>query len=82
MLDPWSGVHFGAGLAMGLMGWRFPTVLALTVAYEVLEQAFERTHHGQTFFKTSGPETPLNAVVDVVLALVGWYLGEDWNQSG
>lgn len=81
VLDPWTGVHVGAGLAAGLMGMSFTTAMMLAVTYEFAEQALERSEEGQRMFKTSGPEHPLNAVADVVVFAAAWYLGALWNET-
>lgn len=81
VLDPWTGVHIGAGLAAGLMGMTFTSSMLLAVTYEFAEQAFERSDQGKQLFKTSGPEHALNAVADVVVFAAAWYLGNAWNQT-
>ena len=80
VLDPWTVVHFGFGLAAGLSGFNFAVSMLGAVAYEVFEQAFERSGRGQRFFKTSGPEITANAVVDVLIFGAGYYLGQKWNE--
>ena len=80
-VDPWTVVHFAAGLALGLMEVpRGPTVAA-AVAYELVEQLLERHEVGQELFETSGPEKPVNAVVDVAVLALGHDLGRRWNRS-
>lgn len=80
-LDPWTLVHFSAGLAMGLMEAPFwPSMIAAT-AYEFVEHEFEDSEFGQRFFNISGPEIMSNAVVDVIIFGVGWYAGKKWNQT-
>jgi hypothetical protein len=82
VLDPWTVVHFGAGLAAGLVAIRFPTALAAAVAYEAVEQLLERKEVGKELFNTSGPETVPNALVDVAAFALGHELGHRWNQTG
>ena len=77
-MTPWTVVHFGNGLALGLVGSRFTTALLAAVAFEFFEHYFEGTETGRAFFKTSGPETIPNAFVDVAVVLGGWYLGNRW----
>jgi hypothetical protein len=79
-VDPWTAVHFGAGLALGLVGAPFAPVVLGAVAYELGEQIAERTKAAQSFFRTSGPERPVNAVVDVAVMLGGWWLGNRYNK--
>ena len=79
--DPWTVVHFAAGLAAGLMDLSFARVMAAAVAYEVVEQAFERHPVGQDFFRTSRPEHLLNAALDVGVFALGHALGTRWNRS-
>ena len=80
-VDPWTAVHFAAGLAAGLAklppGWS----LVAAVAYELGEQVFERTKFGQRFFAVSGPETYTNAAVDLVVFIAGQWLGRRWNET-
>lgn len=82
LLDPWTLVHFSAGLAAGLMNLPREPALGAAVAYEVVEQVLERHELGQEVFDTSGPESVENAVLDVVVFAVGHWLGERWNADG
>ncbi|MHA1573242.1 MAG: hypothetical protein ACTSX8_04550 [Alphaproteobacteria bacterium] len=82
VIDPWTIVHIGVGLASGLTGVKFGTTLALALGYEVAEQVFESSDVGQKLFKTSGPEIPANAALDVVVYMAAWYLGQRWNETG
>lgn len=78
-VDPWTMVHFGSGLAMGLLDFRFETAAALNVGYEIVENVAQRAPVGQKFFGVSTPEHPVNALVDIVVVMGGWYLGRRWN---
>ncbi|MEL7361898.1 MAG: hypothetical protein AAFN13_07485 [Bacteroidota bacterium] len=80
-VDPWTAVHLGTGLAAGLMDIPFKWALTGAVAYEVVEQIFERVPMGQTFFRVSGPEVIENSIVDVVVFAAGHWLGTKWNAS-
>lgn len=82
VLDPWTVVHFAAGLAAGLV--RFPRdwAIASAVAYELAEQYAERREWGQEFFETRRPESVPNAVIDVAVFMIGHRLGEAWNDTG
>jgi hypothetical protein len=77
-VDPWTVVHFAAGLALGLMRAPPGPSMAAAVAYEGFEQVFERTDEGKSFFVTSGPESPGNVVVDLGVYALGYYLGTRW----
>lgn len=80
-VDPWTLVHFSAGLALGLVNAPFDKVLGVAVGYEVGEQFAERHEWGQDFFETSGPEHPVNAVVDLGVLALGHWLGRRWNEK-
>ena len=80
-IDPWTAVHLSAGLALGLMDAPLARALVGAVAYELIEQMFERQDAGKAFFKTSGPEALHNAVVDVAVFVVGHALGRRWNAT-
>lgn len=81
-LDPWTVVHFAAGLAAGLVDMPYKWLLTAALAYEVVEQVAERQEIGQEIFETSGPESLPNAVVDLVAVTLGHQLGRAWNRSG
>lgn len=81
-VDPWSAVHGATGLAFGLTGINFWTTVVAAVAWDVLEQMLERSAAGQRFFRTSGPESWGNVIVDLGLFLGGWYLGQRYNSTG
>lgn len=81
-VDPWTIVHFAAGLAAGLLGLRFRWAMAAAAGYEVVEQALERTEAGKEFFETSGPEVLTNSAVDLVVFAGGHALGRWWNGTG
>jgi len=79
-LDPWTVVHFGNGLAMGLMDVPRRWSLVAAVTYEVLEQVVERQEWGQEVFATSRPESAANALFDVAVFAAGHWLGARWNR--
>jgi hypothetical protein len=79
--DPWTVVHFSAGLAVGLMAIPLRWTLPMAVAYEVIEQLLERKRFGQELFNTSGPEKVGNAILDVGVFAAGHHLGEVWNAT-
>lgn len=79
-IDPWTAVHFSAGLALGLMEVPLRWSFAGSVAYELAEQVFERQEWGKDLFETSGPESFPNALVDSAALLAGHRLGRAWNE--
>lgn len=81
-VDPWTIVHFAAGLAMGLMNVPIRSAFGASFVYELAEQVFERMEVGQEVFETSGPESVSNAVVDMVVFGAGHWAGRRWNESG
>lgn len=82
VLDPWTLVHFAAGLASGLVEVPLRMALPVAVLYELAEQGFETQEIGQEVFETSGPEAIPNAVVDVIVFAAGHELGRRWNRTG
>lgn len=82
ILDPWSVVHFGAGLASGLVDVPLHLALPVAVLYELAEHHLESHEVGRDLFETSGPEAIPNAVVDVAIFAVGHELGRRWNRTG
>ncbi len=80
-IDPWTVVHFGIGLGAGLMDFGFWKMMAVGAAYEIFEQALERSDFGKDLFKTSGPENIPNVAVDLSVYALGIWLGHRWNRS-
>ena len=81
VVDPWTVVHFAAGLASGLVSIPPEVALGAAVGYEVVEQWFERQESGKELFDVSGPETISNAAVDVGVFALGYAWGALWNRS-
>lgn len=81
LLDPWSVVHFGVGLAVGLMGIRMKPALVGAVLYEFAEAPLERAEFGKNLFNVSKPETMGNAVLDVVVFALGVRAGHRFNAT-
>lgn len=81
VLDPWTVVHFGAGLALGLVSMPRLPALGVAAAYELAEQWAERREIGQDLFEVSGPESLPNAIADLTVFAVGYYLGTRWNRG-
>jgi len=80
-VDPWTVVHFSAGLASGLVDMPLWQLLAVSVGYEIAERSFQKEAPVRKFFRVSQPESAANAAVDVGVAVVGWYLGRRYNSS-
>ena len=78
VIDPWSAVHLGVGLAAGLLAIPLVPAVAGSIAYEVVEHQAERTGVGRQIFLTEGPETPGNVAADVALFAAGVLLGHRW----
>ena len=81
-VDPWTLVHLSTGLAFGLSGRTLRRSLAAALVYEVVEQLVERKELGHRLFGTHGPETLVNATVDVAAFAAGHRLGRSWNETG
>ena len=81
-IDPWSFVHLGSGLALGLMNMPRRLAIVGSIAYEIVEQVAERRQWGKYLFHSSGPESLPNAIVDVLMVALGHRLGEAWNRTG
>lgn len=82
MLDPWSIVHFGVGIAAGLVDLPLRAVLPLAIIYEIVEQELESRDVGQDLLETRGPESIPNAVADVLVFALGHELARRWTQTG
>ena len=80
-IDPWTVVHFAAGLALGLMDVKLKQALAASISYEMAEQVFQRFEWGQELFETSGPESLSNSLVDSAIYVAGHRLGRMWNET-
>jgi hypothetical protein len=81
LIDPWTFVHAGTGLAVGLMGFSLQAALAGAVAFEVLERPLEHAEFGKNLFNVSKPETFGNQVMDVAVFMLGAAAGQAWNRS-
>jgi hypothetical protein len=80
--DPWTLVHFSAGLALGLINAPLKWSLAAAIGYELVEQYIERSEEGKEFFDTVGPEIVPNAILDLAVFAAGHQLGQMWNRTG
>lgn len=81
VIDPWTLVHAGVGLAVGLMGFGLGAALLGAVAYELLEAPLERAEFGKNLFNVSKPENPANQVMDVAIFVLAAKAGQSWNRS-
>ena len=79
LVDPWTLVHAGIGLAVGLMGFSAGTALIGAIAYELLEGPLERADFGKNLFNVSRPESAGNQVVDVIVFMAAASAGAKWN---
>ena len=79
LVDPWTLVHAGIGLAAGLMGFSMGAALAGAVLYEILEGPLERADFGKNLFNVSRPESAGNQVVDVLVFMAAASAGAKWN---
>jgi len=82
LLDPWSAVHAGTGLACGLLGLPMAQCIGAAIIYEVIESQVESRASGLRLFKVSSPERLENQLVDVAVFAIGIRLGQLWNASG
>lgn len=80
-IDPWTLVHFSTGMAFGLIEVPMRRAMAASIAYELVEQVFERQDWGKKFFVTHGPESLPNSVTDSVVFAMGHRLGVLWNHK-
>ena len=82
LADPWTVVHFSAGLALGLVNAPLRWSLVAAIGYELVEQYVERSKEGREFFDTAGPEIVPNAILDLAVFAAGHQLGRMWNRPG
>lgn len=82
LIDPWTAVHAGVGLAAGLLGLNFFWSMAGAAAYEVVEHHVQKNKLGHQIFGTHEPEVLGNAITDVGIFGIGWWLGDKWNKTG
>jgi hypothetical protein len=81
ILDPWTVVHVGTGLAFGLMDIPVRPAIGAALIYEAVEQLVERHELGQNLFETNRPESLANAAADVAAFALGYWLGSLWNRT-
>ena len=74
VIDPWSAVHFGSGLAVGLASLSFTQTIAIMVLSELSKRlVVERIHKEE--------EEIHNQISDALLFVVGWKAGRMWNDT-
>jgi hypothetical protein len=81
LIEPWTAVHFAAGLGAGLLAIPFKISLGASILYEIVEQLVERSKTGQRIFGSTHPEKLGNALFDIAVFAIGWYGGYRWNQT-
>jgi hypothetical protein len=81
VLDPWTLVHVGTGLAFGLMDVPVRPAVGAALVYEAVEQLVERHEVGQALFVTERPESLANAAADVAAFALGYWFGARWNRT-
>lgn len=81
LFDPWTVIHTAAGLFAGLVGIPFVPSIAAAIGYEVFEQMAESRPWGQKIFRTSGAETKINLVSDVIVFGLGWWWGDYYHRK-
>lgn len=79
--DPWTLVHFSTGMAFGLMDLSFTKAFGVSLGYELVEQYVERRSWGKELFETSRPESGPNALMDVAVYSLGYWVGTRWNRT-
>lgn len=70
LIDLMTFVHAGVGLVMGLFGLGLVPTLLVAVAWEVAEHLLKNCFPHAFVYPTQ--DTILNAVGDVIAALLGW----------
>ena len=73
-VDAWTVVHFGAGLAAGLVGFPLLLTLAAAMFWEAAEN-WRRPALTSEAFPHWTPEVNTNVLIDVVAAVGGWGFG-------
>jgi hypothetical protein len=81
LVDPWTAVHAGTGLAVGLMGFSMGAAFLGAVSYELLERPFEQSGFGKNLFNVSKPENLGNQSIDVLVFMIGVAAGRAWNET-
>ncbi len=70
LLDPFSLVHFGVGLGLGIFGFGLLPSIGIAVLWEVAEHLLKNCLPHAFVFPSQ--DTLVNAVGDVLATVVGW----------
>ena len=73
-IDCWTWTHIVTGYLAARMGMSMTTYMALSVAYEVVEQKWETG--GSKFFGSKQPESKANVAVDLISGGLGHLVGQ------
>jgi hypothetical protein len=80
MLDPYSLLHYSAGLATGLGG---VAPIKAIVGAALADLAFSYLYQRPTgLFRKTEVEPPINKVADIALFALGNYMGRRWSEQG
>ena len=78
VVDPWTAVHLGSGVAAGLIGAPFFISLGAALAYEWVETKGDIE---SKIFGMSKPETRANQGADIAVFVAGYMAGRAWNRT-
>lgn len=76
VIDPWSAVHLGSGLATGLVGVSPKQALIISLGYDLVFSFIFQRKTG--LLHTTGEEIVWNKAADVAAFMLGNYLGRRW----
>lgn len=80
MLDPYSLIHYSAGLATGLGKVKPGRAL---IGAAVVDFVFSYLFEAPTgLYRKTGVEPPINKVADIGLFMLGNYMGRRWSERG
>lgn len=71
-IDRYTPLHIGVGAGLAYLGFSFPTTLAISIGWELVERPLKR--HAPAIFPNPTMDGPANSIMDVVANLAGWYL--------
>jgi len=73
-IDPWTVVHFGSGLAIGLSGLSIPQTLAAITLSGIAKRLVSEDLNIQE-------ESAANKIVDIFAIAAGFYVGRSWQDN-
>jgi hypothetical protein len=73
-VDGWTIVHFGVGVAAGVVGLPMLITLAVALFWEAFEN-WRRPYRTLDWVPDWTPEVNTNILIDIVAALGGWGFG-------